>query len=171
MDYDRFAIYGFQIDYPTTWRVELNPKSEHAKGDVVFKAQDGTKMYVSWGLLEAIQKKFPTLDDQVKASVQRIKKDGQIGNLEVLDQKEVQICGHRALYTRLSAAVRSTSMFGTRSAGQRELWAAHLHCDKSGRYFVVYGSSQNEKALQETMDVYSHFQDSFKCPCGCSRAS
>jgi hypothetical protein len=169
MDYDRFAVYGFQVDYPRTWKVELNPKSEHAKGDVAFKAQDGTKMFVSWGLLEIIQKKFATLDDQVKASVQRIKKDGQIGNLEVLDRKELQICGHRALYTRLSAALRSTSMFGTRNAGQRELWAAHLYCENSGRYFVVYGSSQTEKTLSETMDVYNHLQESFKCPCGCGK--
>jgi len=167
MDYDQFAVYGFQVGYPSTWRVELNPKSEHAKGDVAFKAQDGTRMFVSWGLIDSIQKKFATLDDQVKASVQRIKKDGQIGGIQVLDQKEFQVCGHRAVYTRISATVRSTSLF-SKSVGQRELWAAHLRCEKSGRYFVVYGSSQTDRTLEETTEVYNHLQGSFKCPCTCS---
>jgi hypothetical protein len=164
MEFDRFAVYGFQVEYPRTWKVELNPKSEHAKGDVAFKSKDGTRMFVSWGLLETVQKKFPTLDDQVNASVQRIKKDQQVGNVEVLDRMELQICNHRALYTRLNASVRSASFF-SRSVGQRELWAMHLHCDKSARYFVVYGSSENEKTLMETNDIYSHLRESFKCPC------
>ena len=164
MDYDRFAVYGFQVDYPRTWKVELNPKSEHAQGDVAFKAQDGTRMYVSWGLLEKIQKKFATLDDHVKASIQRIKKDGQVGRVEILDQKELQMSGHRALYTRISATVQSASFF-SRSVGQRQLWSAHLHCEKSGRFFVVYGSSQSEKELMEITNVYNHLRESFRCPC------
>ncbi len=164
MDYDRFAVYGFQVDYPRTWKVELNPKSEHAQGDVAFKAQDGTRMYVSWGLLEKIQKKFATLDDHVKASIQRIKKDGQVGRVEILDQKELQMCGHRALYTRLSAIVQSTS-FLSRSTAQRELWSSHIHCENSGRFFVVYGSSQTDREIAAITETYDHLRDSFRCPC------
>ena len=32
MDYDHFAAYGFDVEYPDTWKVELNPKSEHEIG-------------------------------------------------------------------------------------------------------------------------------------------
>jgi hypothetical protein len=172
MNYDHFAAYGFDVEYPDTWKVELNPKSEHAKGDVAFKAADGTKMFVSWGLLETVQKKYPSLDQQVDASVQRIKKDGQISHIEVLDRKEFQVHDHRAIYTRLSATVRSQSMFGGGmfgggggTAGIRELWAAHMRCEPSGRYFVVYGSSQNEKTLVETNEIYNRLRESFRCPC------
>jgi len=164
LEYDKFAVYGFQVDYPRTWRVELNPKSEHAKGDVAFKSSDGTKMFVSWGLIETIQKKYASLDAQVEASIQRIKKDGQVGNFEIVDRKELQICDHRTLFTRVKAIVRSTSFF-SRSAEQRELWASHLRCENSGRYFVMYGSSETEKTVRETMDIYDHLQRSFRCPC------
>jgi hypothetical protein len=170
MEYDRFAVYGFQVEYPSTWKVELNTKSEHAKGDVAFKAKDNTRMFVSWGLLETAQKKYASLDEQVKGSVQRIKKDGQVGRMQVLDQKELQMSGHRALYTRLSATVQSTS-FLSRSVGQRELWSAHLHCEKSGRFFVIYGSSHTEKELVEITDIYNRLRESFKCPCSLSSTS
>ena len=165
MDYDRFSIYGFQIGYPRTWKVELNPKSEHAKGDVAFKSPEKTKMFVSWGLLETVKKKFASLDDQVEASIKRIKKDGQVGHLEVLDRKELEVCGHRALYTRLCATVQSASFFSRSAGGQRELWAMHLRCEESGRYFVVYASSETAKKLEEVADIYNHLQASFRCPC------
>ncbi len=50
--YETLSIYGFKIDYPSTLKVEFNPKSQHEEGDVAFKpSTSGFRLFLSWGQL------------------------------------------------------------------------------------------------------------------------
>ncbi|NIW13592.1 MAG: hypothetical protein GWN31_06590, partial [Candidatus Thorarchaeota archaeon] len=101
MQYDHFSIYGFEVEYPKDWIVELNPKSEKTTGEVAFHSPERDRMFVFWGVLEGAKKKYTSLDEYLEQTIQKVKKIRGVNSLEVVERKELKMNGHRAIFALL----------------------------------------------------------------------
>jgi len=162
MQYDHFSIYGFKVEYPKDWRVELKPNSEKKAGEVAFQSPEKNRISVFWGALEEAEKTFASLEEHVKRTIEKVKKSRGVSSVEVVEQKELEINGHRAIFTHLKATSIQSFIVKRREISQ-ELWSSHLYCQQTSRYFVVYGSPRSNEKLMEHTDVFKHMQKSFRC--------
>jgi len=158
--YELFTMYGFSINYPDTWEVELNPKSDRNAGDVVFKTIRH-RIFLSWGPLEPAQKKYGSLDRHADAAIQKVRKGGDVRNLQTLERRDTSVNGHKAVLNRFRVTL-GVSFFAMRTA-YRELSWVILHCEKTGKFFVLYESVTESYSATEQELILGQMKDSFKC--------
>ena len=161
MQYDHFSIYGFEVEYPEDWRVELNPKSEKKTGEVTFHSPERDRMFVFWGVLEEAKKKYASLDEHVERTIERVKKSRGVNSVEIVERKELEINGHRAIFAHLKAT--SIQGFLQRREVSQELWSSHLYCEQTARYFVLHEEPSSDERSKEHADIFEHIQKSFRC--------
>jgi len=162
MQYDHFSIYGFKVEYPKDWRVELNPKSEKKTGEVAFQSPERNRIFVFWGVLEEAEKTFASLEEHVERTIEKVKKSRGVSSVEVVEQKELEMNGHRAIFTHLKATFIQGFIVKRREFSQ-ELWSSHLYCQQTGRYFIVHTSPRLNERSMEHADVFKRMQKSFRC--------
>ena len=148
------------MEYPVDWRVELNPKSVRTRGDVAFHSPTKNKIILSWDSLQQVKKKYTSLTKHVNEILKKIKKTAGVKSVEVLNQKEIEINKHKAIFMHLKVA--STFFFRKREVFQGN-WSLHAYCEQTERYFVLYGSTPPNEKWIEQEDIFKHMQKSFKC--------
>ncbi|MGA2664727.1 MAG: hypothetical protein ABSF83_07270 [Nitrososphaerales archaeon] len=159
VEMDTLRIYGFSFRFPETAKLEFNPKFKRVEGDVAVKSPEKANVFVSWGDLEKIVKKAPTIQDHAKFSLDRVKKSVQ-GKMTTVESKEMTVGGHTALFNHVKIEVPRRGLFGK---GQlQEVRSVHLHCDGTKRFFVIYANSTeaNSESQGRTMQ---EILDSFQC--------
>lgn len=156
---DTLRIYGFSFDFPKTSKLEFNPKFKREDGDVAVKSPEKAVVFVSWGELEKITKRAPTIEDHAKFSLERVSKSVQ-GKMNVVERKEIDINGHDALSNRVNVEVPRKGFFG--KGTQQEVRSVHIHCEKSGRYFVIYATCTPENT-QEQAQTIEGICETFRC--------
>jgi len=156
---DTLVIYGFSFEYPKSRKLEFNPKFKRTDGDVAVKSPEKAVVFVSWGELEKIAKKAPTVEAHANFSLERVKKSVQ-GKMSAVDHKEVEVNDHPALYNSVKIQVPRRGLFGR--GQEQEVTSVHLHCDKSKRYYVIYATS-NEENLAEQQRVLQGIIETFHC--------
>lgn len=159
---ERFALYGFELDIPADWRVELNPKSTREKGDVAFHTGRGNSVFVSWGPLEVARRRFKTLDEQRDSSLNEVKKRSGVKSVEVGEMREDVVGGHRALVTHISASIRQAFLGGGRQS-IHDVWSVHFYCPNLSRYYVVYSLLKDPEKYEEFRGVFTTLAQSFLC--------
>jgi hypothetical protein len=159
VEMDTLRIYGFSFKFPKTAKLEFNPKFTRADGDVAVKSPGKANVFVSWGDLEKVMKKAPTIEDHANFSLERVKKSVQ-GKMTQVDSREVTVCGHNALFNHVRIEVPKRGLFG--KGPLQDVRSVHLHCDDTRRFFVIYSTSteQNEKVQSKTMQ---EIVDSLQC--------
>jgi hypothetical protein len=144
---DSLKIYGFSFDFPKDRKLEFNPKFKRTDGDVAVKAPDKAVVFVSWGELERVIKKAPTIEDHAKFSLDRVKKSVQ-GKMTSVDHRQVDVNGHSAVYNHVKILVPRRGLLG--KGTEQEITSVHVHCEKTGRYYVIYATSNAETAAEQT---------------------
>jgi hypothetical protein len=158
---EKFAVYGFQLDIPENWRIELNPKATREKGDVAFHSPKGNRFFVSWGNLANAKKHFATLEAHRDNNIKKIKKGQDVRQVDLGQSYEVKINGHQALFTEVRATIRQ-GMFG-RGAYVREMWSTHLYCENRERYFVIYCLLRDPGEYEDYSKVFKSMALSLVC--------
>lgn len=163
-EYESFSIYGFRTVYPNTWRVELDPKSERNEGNVTFKSPEKGNIVVSWGPLGKAKKRYSSLEEHVKDSIDRIRKESKVKKAELVQTKNVQVNSHKAVFShiRMIFSLRRLWPFGKAKTFEQEVHSLHLYCRDSKRYFVVYGVTTSDKSLQQG-HIFENVIRSFVC--------
>ena len=156
------AMYGFSANYPGNARLELNPKARREKGDVVFHLEEGFKVFLSWGILEEARKRYASAAAQASGSIERSVKSTR-GKMDgTPETRNVKIQGHDATYTHARMFVeRGGFPFGSRRVTQ-DSHSLHLHCDDSGRYYVVYAFARPETS-EQVGKIFEPIMLSLKC--------
>jgi hypothetical protein len=147
---DTLRIYGFSFQFPITSKLEFNPKFKREDGDVAVKSPDKANVFVSWGDLDKVVKKAPTIQDHAKFSLDRVKKSVQ-GKMTTLESKDITINGHSAVFNHVKIEVPRRGLFGK---GQlQDVRSVHLHCDRTKRFYVIYATATeaNVEAQSRTM--------------------
>ena len=158
---ENFALYGFQVEIPDNWRVEVNQKSTRQKGDVVFQSLGGNRVFLSWGPLDQATKHFKTLEEQRDNSVKQIAKSPDVKSVEVQDSKEEMVGGHRALVTHVSASVKRGMM--SRGLSDQDVWSMHFYCPNTSRYYVVYTLLRNKDEFPDFSQFFNAISGSLAC--------
>jgi hypothetical protein len=161
-DYELVALYGFSAKYPKNARLELNPRSTSMKGDIVFHFKEGFKIFLSWGSLEEAKKRFLTVAAHASGSFEHSVKSVR-GELDGAPETgSLKIKGHDAVYTHARMFIeRGGLLFGTRRITQ-DIYALHLHCDRSARYYVLYAFVQ-PKISGELAKIFEQIMSSLRC--------
>jgi len=161
-DYELLALYGFSAKYPKNARLELNPKARRDRGDLVFHLEEGLKIFLSWGSLQEARKRYATAAAQASDSVRRSVASGR-GKLDgTPETKNLKIHGHDAVYTHARMLFeRGGFPFGRRLSTQ-DAYALHVHCEDSGRYYVVYGFARPDGS-EQLGKTFEPMMSSFKC--------
>jgi len=162
MDYECFCIYGFGVDYPADWEVVIDRKLTRVKGTVAFRSAQGMEIAVSWGPLKEAKGRFSSAAEQANDAFNRLKKSRGIINLQMLEDRSDRIDEHVAVFNHARAELAGGGFFGGGARRQTEMLSMHLHCDKSERYFVLYGKTTLERTY-EYADIFNHMRRSFKC--------
>lgn len=143
-------------------RIEFNPKSRREGGDVVFHFPDREKIFLSWGDLDRAQKKFRTVEEHAKHSVEIIRKSSQVKNLEKVTQEMLKINSHKAAYNHIKLDEVSMGLFRARKSATRQAYSVHIHCDDSSRYFLMY-ALPSLNAPEDFGELVVRMIKSFKC--------
>ena len=161
-EFELVALYGFSAKIPNDARLEFNPKSRREKGDIVFHLQEGYKIFLSWGRLEDARKRYKTAAEQAADSVKRSLKSSWAKLEGEPHTKNLKIQDHDAVYTRARMWLERGGFPMGKHRVTQDALALHLHCEDSGRYYVVYAFTRPEVSE----DVQRNFEpivSSLKC--------
>jgi hypothetical protein len=137
-NFENFSMYGFAIDYPDACRVEFNSKSRREAGDVAFKFPDSAKIFLSWGELEKVSKRFGSAEEHADYSLDMMKKGKHVTNFERISRDTISMHTHKSSLNKVRFDEKTLKVFGRGKDLPREAYSLHVHCDKSNRYFVLY---------------------------------
>jgi hypothetical protein len=150
------------VEYLSSLKVEFNPKSQREEGDVAFKAPSGYRLFLSWGPMQKLSPKLSSTRDHAKYSIERIKHGGEASNVEAIEFRDLQVNAHDATRSYVKLAMVKRTIFFGRNKSPREATSYHVHCDKSDRYFVLYGYGEPDHA-EEERSLLEKMISSFTC--------
>lgn len=162
MEFDRFSIYGFKMEYPASWTVTIDQKSKKMRGEVWFISPKKEKIVVSWSPLEEAKKEYTSLDMHVDHALERIRKMRGHKSVETVKRDELEISGHRVIINHLGLRAVERGLLKSKEVS-REARSLQLYCEESGRYFVAYGLLTLNDISTEYADAFEHMKKSFRC--------
>ena len=161
VEYDTLRIYGMSFDYPATQKLEFDPKFTRQEGSVAVKSPTKSVVFVTWGELGKVARKLPTPREHSKYSMERAATNAR-GKLNLIEQREVQLNGHVAAYSRVEVEAPK-GMLGPQRPNQ-EIESVHVHCERTSRYFVIYTSSDwGGRKAPEREEVFRVVTETFRC--------
>jgi hypothetical protein len=161
-DFENFSMYGFTVDYPETCRVELSSKSRRDAGDVVFKFPDSGKIFLTWGQLEKVSKRFGSAEEHADYSLDAMKKGKNVKNFERVFRDTVPLRNHQTSVNKVRFEEKVPKIFRLGKDIPREAYSLHVHCDKSNRYFVLYTMAPADEAGRFDR-IMESMRKSFNC--------
>jgi hypothetical protein len=154
-------MYGFTIDYPEDCRVEFNSKSRREAGDVVFRLPENIKIFLSWGELEKVSKRFGSPEEHANYSLDAMEKGKNVKNFERVSRDSIRLHSHKSSVNKVRFDEKTLTLFARGKDMPREAYSLHVHCDKSKRYFVLYTMAPaNDVEFHKIMESMT---ESFKC--------
>ena len=162
-NFERFSMYRISIDYPSDSRVEFNSKGRRETGDVVFQLPEKVRIFLSWGELEKISKRFNSVQEHAEYSLNAMKKGKHVTNFEQTSRDSVAVNSHKAALNKVKLdEMISTLLFTGKKPLHREAFSLHLHCSESNRYFVLYTLTPSDTEGKYDR-ILTKMVDSFKC--------
>jgi len=160
---EHFSVYRFSMEYPSVCRFEFNPKTKREKGDIVIHFPDREKVFLSWGQLDVVTKKYATADAFATHSIKSMAKSRSISKTDKLEEKPLTVDSHEAFYNKVHFH-ESVGMgfFGKGRTNLRTTLSVHFYCPKSSRYFVIY-ALLTPKAPEDFDKLFLEMVDSFRC--------
>jgi len=127
----------------------------------VFRLPANIRIYLSWGELEKVSKRFGSPEEHANYSLDAMKKGKNVRNFESLLRDSIRLHDHTGSVNKVKFDERNSSILPGGKDIPREAYSLHVHCDKSKRYFVLYTMAPaNEAGFARIMESMS---ESFKC--------
>ena len=162
LGYEKFSLYGFSIDYPNECRVDFNSKSRRETGDVSFRFRDNSRIFLNWGNLEKVSKRFTSVEDHANYSLDAMKKGKNVLNFERVSGDTVSLQSHKSSVNKVRFDEKALKFLGKGKDIPRQAYSLHVHCDKTNRYFVLYSMSPANEELKFER-IMDSMRASFKC--------
>jgi hypothetical protein len=151
------------MEYPSVCRFEFNPKTKREKGDIVIHFPDREKIFVSWGQLSLVTKKYPTAEAFANHGIKSMAKSRNIAKSDKIEEKPMTVNSHNATYNKVQFHESvGMSLFGKGRTNVRTTCSAHLYCPESSRYFVIY-ALLTPNAPEDFDKLFLEMVDSFRC--------
>jgi hypothetical protein len=159
---EKFAVYKFSMDYPDVCRFEFNPKTRREKGDIVIHFPEKEKVFLSWGQLSVVTKKYPTADLFANHSIKSMGKSRNVAKTVKLDDKPLKVNSHEAFYNKVQFHETAMGFFGKGRTNIRTTCSVHFYCPNSSRYYVIY-ALLTPNAPEDFDALFLDMVDSFTC--------
>lgn len=127
---------------------------------MALKSPKGYKLFLSWGELEKV-KKLNGAEGHADYSVDRIKGSREAKIVDIR-KDAMMVNGHRAAFRDVSLELIRRGIFFNSTKTPQKVRSMHVHCDASGRYFVIYGPVTPEKSNEQS-EAISRMVKSFVC--------
>jgi hypothetical protein len=163
MKTEKFAIYGFEMNYPEGWEVKINKKTERFQGAVLFASQDGLAISVTWGFPEyftSSEEENPEISEGIEETLNRLRKTVGIKELKVVEDRTLEIQGHKGMLKEMQIKVQAGGLWTKKTAEQRGV-ITQFYCQQNERYFSVYGVPTDK--FTELKDAFNTLVQSLKC--------
>jgi len=157
---DRLNLYGFSFDFPFTAKLEFNPKLTRETGGVAVKSSRDSVVFVTWGPLEKIPQKADEAEDHANFNLERIENRTR-RRLTSLEHKVQETNGHDSVYNVVMLEPTG-GVFGRGKREEETVRSLHIHCETSGRYFVVYCVTNKKNGDQQSLALETVI-NSFRC--------
>jgi len=162
-NFERFSMYSIGVDYPDDSRVEFNSKGKREAGDVAFHLPERIRIFLSWGDLEKVSKRFNSVLEHAEYSINAMKKGKNVRNFEHISRDHIEVNSHKATLTKVKFDEMIPSLpFTGKKSLQREAYSLHVHCEESKRYFVLYTMAPSDPQGKYDKTMTTMVQ-SFKC--------
>ena len=160
LSFEQFAVYGFSVDYPADCLIEMKPRARKDEGEVAFKFPRGNVFFLTWGPLEKVES-FHGAEGHADYSIERIKKNREA---KIKDRRSeiLQVNGHPSPFNRVWIDVQRKGLIMGSTRSSYEIRSLHVHCDKSGRYFLMYVQGPTETSEQQE-EVMARMAQTFRC--------
>jgi len=159
---EHFSVYRFSMDYPKVCRFEFNPKTRREKGDIVLHFPDKEKVFLSWGVLATVTKKFQTANEFASNSIRSMSKSRNVSKTDKIDEKRLTVNSHEAFYNKVQFRETAMGLFSRGPGNLRTTCSVHMFCPKTSRYFVIY-ALLTPNAPEDFDELFLNMVDSFQC--------
>lgn len=159
-NFEKFAIFGFQLDVPSGWFIEFNRKMSREKGEITFVDQGGDSLAVHWGQTADALKRFPSLKDQRDFSINQIRRGSNVLKVEILEDTEKETPEEEILITNVKVVLKEGKW--TKGSLIRYVFSEHIRCKRLERYYVVYAYSQRIEEIPHFRQIFDHVSQSFQ---------
>jgi len=156
--FERFRIYNFGFEYPKGSTISFGKESSRSKGHVVFRLPGEERVFVSWGQLDSISQKFGTPEAHAAHSLSKLSNAKDLREVRLITKAVANVNGHAAVLTHI--AVDSAGPIS--KSRNREIRALHLHCEDSGRFFILNESCVTGSPV-DSARVFAKLRESFVC--------
>ena len=161
-NFEHFRLYGFSIDYPDECRVEFNNKSRRQSGDMSFQFPDKVRIFLTWGELEKVSKRFKSTEEHAEYSLNAMQKGKNVKNFERVSRDSMASRHDKGTVNKVRFDEMASGPFARGKATPREAHSMHVHCENSKRYFVLY--TMTPRSDEGRYDkIMAEMRDSFKC--------
>ncbi|MFQ5763077.1 MAG: hypothetical protein ACE5PO_08590 [Candidatus Bathyarchaeia archaeon] len=162
MDRELFAIYGLAISYPELWDVTVGRKLDRFEGGVIFRSPEKDILIsFAWSLPDVVEEgETPSLEEGMNRTLQEISRARGVKKVNVLEENKLKVNDHECILKSVDVTVATGALLRGTFA-QRRGMLAHLYCDKTERYLILYGVP-SDKAEEQT-EIFNEMLKSLAC--------
>lgn len=161
MELKSFSNYEFTVEYPARWKVKVYSRSIRERGTLSFRPIKGTEIFISWGPLKEARERYSSSKEHADDALDRLRKARRVKKVELVESKSMRVNSHRAQFNHVKITEVPLIPFLKRVL-HHEIRSLHVHCARSGRYFVIYGMTTPEES-ERYRGVFGSILKSFKC--------
>jgi hypothetical protein len=123
-------------------------------GQVFYSTPGGNALFVSFGNLTELAKRFKSLNGYRDASIARLRAQANISG-RLVASKELTIGGHRAILSNFQGV--------TGTGGIADVWSLDLWCDVKDRYYSIYGDVVRREEFPDFASLFESTARSLVC--------
>jgi len=132
------------------------------KGDIAFaptKAGDW-RIVLTWRPLERSKRKYSSVEEQAKETINQLAKAKQVGSFQIVDHKTMEVNGHEACFYNLLVKYYKRAGLLKQTPSDWTIRFLLLHCTDSDRCMILY--EESDYPVEQEI-VFEDVVKSFKC--------
>lgn len=159
VDYEKFALFGFELAIPIGWSIAFDRKMDRQKGTVTFSDGEGNSIVVHWGPTIDAVKRFESLRDQRDFSLNQLRSGTNVIDVQIKEESEESYPQKTVLITKIIVTLKEGKW--TRGSLIRYVFSGHIRCERSARYYVIYTHTEADDNFKDMNQIFDYVISSF----------
>ncbi len=160
--FEDLTIYRLKINYLENWKVYFLSNVERSRGDIAFAPSDDKgkewRIVLSWRPLEGAKRKYSSVDEQAKETINQLKKGRQVKSSQIISSKPREVNGHEASFYNLMVRYYKRGGLFKQMLSDCVIRFLLLHCRDSNRCIILYEESdypvEEERIFEEVIQSF-----------------
>jgi len=140
---------------------------QRLRGDVAFAPLKDNgrewRIVLSWRPLESSKKRYSSVEEQAKETMNQLSKGKQVKSFQIIDRKDVNLNGHEVVLYNLIVKYYKRGGLLKQALADCIIRFVLLHCTESERCMVLYEESdypiQDQRVFEDVLNSFAcHLQ-------------